>query len=920
MLSFGPIAFAAPWLLLALPVLPVLWWLLRVTPPAPKRQDFPAIALLRDLPAPEETPNRTPWWLLLLRLLAAALIVLGLARPIWGPSAAGGGEGPLLLVVDDGWAAAADWPDRIATAEAALTAAARDGRRVALLATAPLAGPEPMRATGLMPPEELRGRIAALRPKPWAPDREAALGALAAWRQQNPGPFAALWIADGLEHGTDAAGPFGAALAAGGALTVARAEGRPTRLLPPPRAEAERLVVALRTTPLPIASEAVVLARTGDGRTLDRAVIRVPAGATEAEAALPLPLEIRNQVVRLDLDGVTGANASVLLDERFRRRPVGLIAGGEDNAADVPLIGELFYLDRALSPFAELRRGSVEQLLQRRLSVLVLADRPVADGREAELLARFVQEGGTLIRFAGTRVAEAPDALLPVPLRAGERQIGGALSWEQPQRLAPFPEASPFAGLTPPAEVTVERQVLAEPSARLAGRSWARLADGTPLVTQEPRGAGRIVLFHVTANADWSSLPLSGLFVDMLRRLVALSAGVAGTEGDAPLAPLETLDGFGRLGLPPPGAQPIPGARIGEEPASPRHPPGWYGSGTSTADAAQRRALNLGAGIAAPRLAPPPPAAARQQGIGGVPAEHDLGPWLLALATLLLAADLLASLRLRGVLGGGLGGAALARGLVVLALPLGALAGALAGATPAAAQDGSAALATRLAFVQTGHAEVDDISRQGLAGLSDFVNRRTAAALADPVGVVPGRDDLSFFPLLYWPLLGDAPQPDAAMAAALNTFMRQGGIILFDTRDEGSGEGFSPGARAALRRVTRDLSVPPLAPVPEDHVLRRAFYLLQDLPGRFTGGVVWVAREQDRANDSVSPVIIGGHDWAAAWAMDARGNNPYAVVPGGARQRTLAYRFGVNLVMYALTGNYKGDQVHVPAILERLGN
>ncbi|WP_237217272.1 DUF4159 domain-containing protein, partial [Falsiroseomonas oryziterrae] len=238
----------------------------------------------------------------------------------------------------------------------------------------------------------------------------------------------------------------------------------------------------------------------------------------------------------------------------------------------------------------------------------------------------------------------------------------------------------------------------------------------------------------------------------------------------------------------------------------------------------------------------------------------------------------------------------------------------------AQSQDGSAALATRLAFVQTGNAEVDEISRQGLAGLSDFVNRRTAATLAEPVAITPGRDDLSFFPLIYWPVLGDAPQPDAATAAALNAFMRGGGIILFDTRDEGSGEGFSPGSRAALRRLTRDLSVPPLAPVPEEHVLRRAFYLLNDLPGRFTGGTVWVAREQDRANDSVSPVIIGGHDWAAAWAIDARGNNPYAVVPGGARQRTLAYRFGTNLVMYALTGNYKGDQVHVPAILERLGN
>jgi hypothetical protein len=154
---------------------------------------------------------------------------------------------------------------------------------------------------------------------------------------------------------------------------------------------------------------------------------------------------------------------------------------------------------------------------------------------------------------------------------------------------------------------------------------------------------------------------------------------------------------------------------------------------------------------------------------------------------------------------------------------------------------------------------------------------------------------------------------------ALNTFMRNGGIILFDTRDEGSGEG-SPGARAGAAAGDARPRRPAAGagaggPCAAPRLLPAAG------PARaLAGGQVWVARDQDRANDSVSPVIIGGHDWAAAWAVDARGQNPYATVPGGARQRILAYRFGVNLVMYALTGNYKGDQVHVPAILERLGN
>jgi hypothetical protein len=899
----GGLSFAAPWLLVALAALPALWWLLRVTPPTPRRQSFPPARFLRDLPAVEETPARTPWWLLLIRLLAAALIVLGLARPVWNAAQGDAAEAPLLVVVDNGWASASDWPDRMAVAGAALDAAARSGRRVALLATAPAATGEAPRPTGWMPAEEARSRLAALRPHPWAPDRAAALAALQSWPG---GAFASLYVTDGLAQGGDDGSALMNALTSSGPLQVARGAPGTARVLTPPRAEADRLILSLRRAPGGPAGETGVLAMTPDGRTLGRAALSFTAGATEAEGALDLPIEIRNSVTQLVLEGdAPGAAGVVLLDERFRRRPVGLLSAQEESA-DTPLTGSLYYLDRALSPTAEIRRGTLEQLLSRRLAVLVLADRPLAEGPETEAVTRFVENGGLLLRFAGPRLAEKGDALLPVPLRAGERALGSALSWERPQTLAPFPEGSPFAGLNPPAEVTVSTQVLAEPIPRLAERSWARLSDGTPLVTFENRGAGRIVLFHVTANADWSNLPLSGLYIDMLRRIVALSSGVVGSEGDAPLAPIETLDGFGRLGAPPPAAGPITAAQLDATRPGPRHPPGWYGT---PGEGGERRALNLSAHLPELRAAAPTPAGARETRIGGVPAERDLGPWLLAAALVLLAADLLLSLQSRG-----LGLRARAAAVALLLLVPGA----------ASAQqgqpEGAAALSTRLGYVITGDTQTDEVSRQGLVGLSEYVNRRTAAALAEPVALRPGTDDLSFYPLLYWVVLPDAPTPDPAAVEALNTFMRNGGIILFDTRNEGSGEGVSLGADAALRRLTRNLQVPPLAPVPEEHVLKRAFYLLHDLPGRYAGGPIWVARDTDRANDSVSPVIIGGHDWASAWAVDARGNNPYAVIPGGARQRTLAYRFGVNLVIYALTGNYKGDQVHVPAILERLGN
>ncbi|HTW68288.1 MAG TPA: DUF4159 domain-containing protein, partial [Acetobacteraceae bacterium] len=596
----------------------------------------------------------------------------------------------------------------------------------------------------------------------------------------------------------------------------------------------------------------------------------------------------------------------VLLDERWRRRPVGLVAGNDANA-NIPFSGPLFFLRRALAPYTELREAPIATLLQRDLSVLIIADDPLPVGPDRDAVTRWVEKGGLLIRFAGPRTAEQPigetDPLMPVKLLGGDRQLGGAMSWSKPAGLAPFPSNSPFAGLPVPAEVTVTRQVLAEPSVDLSAHTWAALADGTPLVTEAAKGAGRIVLFHVTANADWSNLPLSGLYVDMLRRLVALSAGVATPEGHAVLAPAETLDGFGLLGTPPPAAAGLAADAFNDTPVSPHHPPGLYGPENG------RRALNLGAATPAPEAAPMVPGARVEQLATTVP-ERALGPPLLALAVLLLAADLLIALGLRGLLTWRMAGAAM---LAIATIGIG-------NAQAQPLEKGIfPALATRLGYIVTGDPQVDAISKAGLEGLSEYVNRRTAATLVEPDPVVPGKTDLSFYPLLYWPITADAQPLSPEAAAALNDYMSRGGIILIDTRDSGSGEGFAPGTGTALREVAKGLVIPPLAPLTTDHVLARAFYLLQDFPGRYTGDTVWVQRDQDRTNDSVSPVIIGGNDWAAAWAVDADGRNPYAVIPGGARQRTLAYRFGVNLVMYALTGNYKGDQVHVPAILERLG-
>ncbi|MET4697148.1 hypothetical protein ABIE65_000159 [Constrictibacter sp. MBR-5] len=926
MLQLGPLAFLSAPILGALLLLPLIWWILRISPPAPRMVRFPAIRLLFGLRQDEETPARTPLWLLLLRMLLAALVILALAHPILNPAVGRIGTGPILIVVDDGWAAARNWPARIAAVDALLDDAERTERPVVLLTTAAAPSGEPPPELSLQRAADVRAAVRALEPKPWPVDRAAAARRLDGLSLD--APASVRWIAEGVE-GQDVA-------------VLARRLQRFGRLevVTDPRAEAARLIRAPRRDGLTLTLVAERAAAIGperlfmrglatDGRTVLREELAFAPDATQAETARDLPSEILNALAVLRIDEEPSAGATFLLDEGWRRRPVGIAVSGAVQSGH-PLLDDLHYLTRALATYTDLRRGSLSELLDGRLAVIAITDAVTIPDDVRPRLDAWVEAGGVLLRFAGPDLSDGRDDLLPVTLRVGGRALGGALSWSQPQPLSGFAADGPFAGLAPQAEVTVSRQLLAEPSIDLVQKTWASLADGTPLVTGAPNGKGWLVLFHTTASADWSSLPMSGLFVQMLQRIVALSQGVTGGDAEGPLPPVEVLDGAGRLERPTRPIRPIAVSDMLRTAPGPDRPPGFYG------DAAGVRAFNLSPSLAA--LTPFPrdlPGGVAIGTFGRGTAERDLKPWLLVGAVLLALADLMIALGLRGHLTG-LGRPLRRTAAVSFVAAAGLAAGLAAGAPLAEAQTAepsvseeaalAATLKTHLAYVRTGVADVDRISRAGLGGLSRTLSQRTSIEPGDPIEVDIETDELAFFPLLYWPVMPEQPALTSRAHGRLLAYLQNGGTVLFDTRDQGAVAGtldlgaqlVTPEGRK-LREILRGVNLPSLTPVPPDHVLTKAFYLLHDFPGRWTGGSVWVEATSGNRNDGVSPVIIGGHDWAGAWATGPEGQPLLPVVPGGEQQREMAWRFGVNLVMHVLTGNYKTDQVHVPAILERLG-
>ncbi|EGL66091.1 transmembrane protein [Agrobacterium sp. ATCC 31749] len=935
-MSALPFVFTSPYILFGLLALPAIWWLLRLTPPRPKAEVFPPLKILATVLKREESPSKSPWWLTLLRIALAAAVIFALADPVVNPrNNSIAGSGPLVLVVDNSWASAPDWERRVATAQALIGDAERADRPVSISFTADAEHDAVSGTTAVA-----LDKLAAAKPKPLVPDRVRTAEAITEALNGTP-PGTLAYIADGVQTAQDESAMRTLASLSPAEFRIVRGDGKAITAITGATNNADAMSVTLSRLDTAQAASLTVNAQDSQGRILANGTASFAPGAAETTATVEAPFELRNDFARLSIEGVSTAGAVHLLDDGFRRRRVALLAGETGNDFQ-PLLQPLYYISRALQPFADLipqRQADLAQaipeILQSNPSVIVMADIGRLPQETYEPLQRWLAGGGTLIRFAGPRLAAAPadDPLVPVTLRQGERALGGALSWAEPQPLADFPAFGAFAGMPKADGILVKRQVLAEPTPDLAERTWASLADGTPLVTTRNVEAGRIVLFHVSAEASWSDLPISGHFVDMLRRIVQLSkAGGASASANAPAAalpPFRLLTAEGAMSAEIGTARPLE-MRAGQPPRTGfDNPPGLYGTEDGFV------ALNLlPAGATLRPL---------DTSVAGVSTTNEaligetaksLRPALFIAAFMMLIADSLIVLFMNGAF------ARLpkARSATVATLLLALGAFAAMSPTDARADDpkpGDEQIferldTTHLAYVRTGEDDVDRISEQGLQGLSEFLTWRTTLEPGQPVGLDISKDELSFYPIIYWPVSATAPMPSSAAISRIDAYMRAGGTVLFDTRDQFSSldTGSTSANGERLQAILANIDIPPLEPVPEDHVLTRSFYLLTNFPGRYNGSPLWVESRQGAAKttsglsssgDGVTPIMITGNDFAGAWAVDAQGAPVLPTVPPDEMQREHAFRSGVNIMMYMLTGNYKADQVHVPALLERLG-
>ncbi|MDH5723750.1 MAG: DUF4159 domain-containing protein, partial [Alphaproteobacteria bacterium] len=599
-----------------------------------------------------------------------------------------------------------------------------------------------------------------------------------------------------------------------------------------------------------------------------------------------------------------------------QKRNVGIVSS-EEEVESAPLIDAGYYLKRALEPHANLSLGNIHELISqdRNNAMIILPDVAAMSSDSLNALEEWVKKGGVLLRFSGPKMAENINSnhLLPVDLRAGERALAGSLSWDKPQKISPFPDNSPFFNIPVPSDIIIKQQLLADPAQELEGKIWATLEDGTPLITASGLERGMLILIHTSATPDWSNLPISGLYVSLLKKMSHLSSeSLSGTltANYENLDPFLVIDGpTGNLVPAPPTVKPLPVKDIHKLIPNAEHPPGIYSKGS------QSFAFNLGVNL--------PPLKPVKNLPVGVKLEYyesdyevDLMPYFLYAALIAFLIDWLAILVISGLLSG------IKFNIRVSSLFI--LSVALIATNPVNAQENDDlryANGFYLAYIRSGDQSLDQTSYKGLESLASALKTRTSVEPEGVVALNPSTDHLNFFPIIYWAISPDQKAVDSKAIENIQSYLDHGGTIFFDLRDQSTRKdnlANSPASKK-LRELTSSLNIPPLEPIKNDHVLSRSFYLLSDFPGTYKNGTLWLQQDSTNKRDGVSPVIIGSNDWASSWVEAGRSPQNRYTRGNSNRQSEMSMRFGINLVMYSLTGNYKTDQVHIPHILERLG-
>ena len=507
-------------------------------------------------------------------------------------------------------------------------------------------------------------------------------------------------------------------------------------------------------------------------------------------------------------------------------------------------------------------------------------------------------KGGTLIRFSGERLVEKKSNFLPSQDTFGRiRNIEGQLTINKKLFISDFKKDSIFHGLSVPQDIIINKQLIFDTFPKQV-KVLATLNDNTPLVSMIKYGEGEIILFHVGANNDWSNLPISSLFPDMINRVLLFSKDY-NPSNFKNLNLHKEIDGFGNLVSPKKIVSMDSFDKLKTLKPSFNNPPGQYENNQISI------VLNLSTNINQNKTEKTNPSVLSNYSFKNT---KDLSSTILKVILSMFIIDILIIIMIKNNVIFSKFFTKRNNLIVFILFSLTFI-----------KLDSLVASETFLAYIKIEDTQINNISENGLETIRNLLITRTSINPKGVIGLDIKSDYIYSYPFIYWPLTKNLLSIKKPEIIKIKNYLNNGGILFFDII------GFSrknlnlkEKKFKEIRFFLNEIGANELSIIPKGHTLTKSFYLLNKFPGKWDNRILFVENSNLQYKDGVSSIILGFNDWAKAWASDINNLPLFPVVPGGERQRELSYRFGINIAMYALTGNYKSDQIHSKSILKRL--
>lgn len=907
------ISFTNPLALIGLLSLPAVWFVIKLTPPRARTISFSSLFIIEKLKSSKKSSQKTPIWLLLLRMLIILILVLTLSDPYINLSKTFKSNSNTIIIVDDGWSSASNWGSYQKNAKNIIKEIKNNNKGVYIISSTLVNKKQPN--LSLMSYKEANVFIDNLQPNPWQIDRAELIKAINKKNlNENLNVF---WIRSNLNKSKVLTEEYfyNFLIKKYKNIEIISPENN-IKIINKPTLKYDSIIISLTRFKNDIVDEKSSIRITGlNNKIIYEKELTFLNKSLQTEEEIFLPIEILSQISKVNIKNESNAAATYLFDDKWRKKRISIISD-DNNYDSKPLLSSIYYLKKALSPYGKILISDIENSINLNSSIIVMPDRGKIDPILKNKLLKWVKKGGLLIRFAGPRLANSKTDLLPIKIDAKEsRYMGGALTWESPLTFAEFDKNSIFYGIKIPQEVKIKRQVIANSSYSSEKLIWARLEDGTPIVSSSKDEKGWLVLFHTTANNEWSNLPISQLFLSMMNRLTMLGKGYDERLYTEKLPLKMYLNGYGGITKPTYKANIAINQHDQLYYPSYSMPPGIYGNTSiaialnlaGTIEGSDKNNSFLGSEILSKK--------------NYVPDTINLKNFLLYSLILLFLLDTLIAFILKSKMINIFNlkfNLKKKYNLFILTFFV-----ILFNSNYLEAETYKYINNTSLAYINTGDLETDNISHLGLLSLSKKLSKRTSIEPSYIVGVNINYDEIYPFPFLYWPVINNQIVLKKNTVFKIKHYLRNGGIILFDTQDNFNYDNSlvkKSNIRAQnLRDTISQFDVPTLVRIPKRHTINKSFYLLKSHPGKWNDGDLWVESSFSDSKDSVSSIIIGSNYWSSAWALNDNDEPIFPVIPNGEEQRELSYRFGINLTMYAMTGNYKSDQIHNKAILQRLG-